>query len=273
MNRPIGLARRCRWPRRMPASNPAAEDNFASASGRREGAGHYRSERCSVSFGCAANTNLQPGRRSRRLRRHRINLARPSRPLPQGTVVLDVDSGVVVPSFLGKPLRSAVESAQQSGLEINAIGSGIARQQWPAPGSSSAVRTKDHGAVHALVGGYRSSNPGSRSAFRSKVTVREQPACVLIAPMRASAKSPVLLLESYHGQKHLGFMFYHEQLNLQNALNSCGDFHMGEAIDAFKNPCNLRYHDGADEPGIALRKVPFDALGRLPQLCGSSSTI
>jgi cell division protein FtsI (penicillin-binding protein 3) len=54
---------------------------------------------------------------------------------PQGTVVLDVDSGVIVPSFLGKPLRWAVESAQQSGLEINAIGSGVARQQWPAPGS------------------------------------------------------------------------------------------------------------------------------------------
>ncbi|MFI5116020.1 MAG: penicillin-binding protein [Terriglobales bacterium] len=53
----------------------------------------------------------------------------------QGTVVLDVDSGMIVPSFLGKPLRSAVESAQQSGLEINAIGSGVARQQWPAPGS------------------------------------------------------------------------------------------------------------------------------------------
>ena len=54
---------------------------------------------------------------------------------PSGTVVLDVDSGVVVPSFLGKPLRSAVEIAQQSGLEINAVGSGIAREQWPAPGS------------------------------------------------------------------------------------------------------------------------------------------
>ncbi|MFZ0312917.1 MAG: PASTA domain-containing protein, partial [Candidatus Korobacteraceae bacterium] len=54
---------------------------------------------------------------------------------PNGTVVLDVDTGMVVPSFLGKPLRSAVEIAQQSGLEINAIGSGIARQQWPAPGS------------------------------------------------------------------------------------------------------------------------------------------
>ena len=52
-----------------------------------------------------------------------------------GTVVLAVDGGAVVPSFLGKPLRSAVEIAQQSGMEINAIGSGIAREQYPAPGS------------------------------------------------------------------------------------------------------------------------------------------
>ena len=40
-----------------------------------------------------------------------------------------------MPSFLGKPLRSAVEIAQQSGLEINAIGTGIAREQSPAPGA------------------------------------------------------------------------------------------------------------------------------------------
>jgi cell division protein FtsI (penicillin-binding protein 3) len=63
----------------------------------------------------------------------------PAAPVPAspagGTVVLDVDGGVVVPSFLGKPLRSAVETAQQSGLEINAIGSGVAREQWPAPGT------------------------------------------------------------------------------------------------------------------------------------------
>ena len=52
-----------------------------------------------------------------------------------GTVVLNVDSGIVVPSFMGKSLRSAVEAAQQSGLEINVLGSGIARQQSPLPGS------------------------------------------------------------------------------------------------------------------------------------------
>ena len=50
-------------------------------------------------------------------------------------MVLDVDSGIVVPSFMGKSLRSAVEYAQQSGLEINVMGSGIARQQSPLPGS------------------------------------------------------------------------------------------------------------------------------------------
>lgn len=52
-----------------------------------------------------------------------------------GTVVLNVDSGVVVPSFMGKSLRAAVEAAQQTGLEINVTGSGIARQQSPPPGS------------------------------------------------------------------------------------------------------------------------------------------
>ncbi len=53
----------------------------------------------------------------------------------KGTVVLDVDSGIVVPSFMGKSLRTAVETAQQSGLEINVVGSGIAREQSPLPGS------------------------------------------------------------------------------------------------------------------------------------------
>lgn len=53
----------------------------------------------------------------------------------EGTVVLNVDSGVIVPSFVGKSVRSAVEFAQQSGLEINVTGSGIARQQSPEPGA------------------------------------------------------------------------------------------------------------------------------------------
>ena len=51
------------------------------------------------------------------------------------TVVLNVDSGIVVPSFTGKSLRAAVEVAQQNGLELNILGSGVARQQSPPPGS------------------------------------------------------------------------------------------------------------------------------------------
>ena len=59
-----------------------------------------------------------------------------------GTVVVAVDSGTVVPSFVGKPLRAAVEIAQQSGLEMDAVGSGVAREQWPAPGSRLATGQK-----------------------------------------------------------------------------------------------------------------------------------
>ena len=56
-------------------------------------------------------------------------------PSGKGTVVIDVNSGPVVPSFVGKTMRGAVETAQQTGLEISVVGSGIARQQFPPPGS------------------------------------------------------------------------------------------------------------------------------------------
>ncbi|MBZ5705016.1 MAG: transpeptidase family protein [Acidobacteriia bacterium] len=53
-----------------------------------------------------------------------------------GTVVLDVEQGgVVVPSFLGKSVRTAIEMAQENGLDLEAVGSGTAREQSPAPGS------------------------------------------------------------------------------------------------------------------------------------------
>ncbi len=50
-------------------------------------------------------------------------------------VVVDAGSRVGVPSFLGEPLRVAVESAATSGLALQIVGSGIAREQVPAPGS------------------------------------------------------------------------------------------------------------------------------------------
>jgi len=53
-----------------------------------------------------------------------------------GTVVLEVEQGgIEVPSFIGKSVRSALEAAQDSGLELNPVGSGIAREQLPAPGT------------------------------------------------------------------------------------------------------------------------------------------
>ncbi len=57
-----------------------------------------------------------------------------------GTVVLDVEQGgIVVPSFAGKSVRSAIELAEDSGLDLEAEGSGMAREQNPAAGSHVAT--------------------------------------------------------------------------------------------------------------------------------------
>jgi cell division protein FtsI (penicillin-binding protein 3) len=63
-------------------------------------------------------------------------LQAPKNPLEgKGTVVLDVGGGPTVPSFLGKSLRSAIEMAQNSGIELDVVGSGTAREQTPPPGA------------------------------------------------------------------------------------------------------------------------------------------
>jgi hypothetical protein len=60
-----------------------------------------------------------------------------------GTVVIDVEQGgILVPSFLGKHLRAAVELAEQNNLEIEAVGSGVARDQNPPPDAHVAAGTR-----------------------------------------------------------------------------------------------------------------------------------
>ena len=60
-----------------------------------------------------------------------------------GTVVLDVEEGgIAVPSFIGKNLRIAIEVAQDAGLDLDAIGSGVAREQSPSPGAHVAAGSR-----------------------------------------------------------------------------------------------------------------------------------
>ncbi len=68
----------------------------------------------------------------------------PPQKLPSGgTVVLDVEEGgIEVPSFLGKSLRVAVEAAQDAGLDLDAIGSGVAREQSPEAGAHVAAGSR-----------------------------------------------------------------------------------------------------------------------------------
>jgi cell division protein FtsI (penicillin-binding protein 3) len=57
-------------------------------------------------------------------------------PPTNATVVLDVEQGgIVVPSFVGKSVRSAIELAESSGLDLEVVGSGLAQEQSPAPGT------------------------------------------------------------------------------------------------------------------------------------------
>ena len=61
----------------------------------------------------------------------------------RGTVVLEVEQGgIEVPSFVGKTVRGAVEAAQDAGLELEAVGSGVARQQSPVAGTHVAAGSR-----------------------------------------------------------------------------------------------------------------------------------
>jgi cell division protein FtsI (penicillin-binding protein 3) len=63
-----------------------------------------------------------------------------SKLLSTGTIVLEVEQGgIEVPSFVGRTVRGAVEAAQDAGLELEARGSGVARQQTPLAGTHVAA--------------------------------------------------------------------------------------------------------------------------------------
>jgi len=62
---------------------------------------------------------------------------RPTR--TKGTAVVTLGDGVLVPSMLGKPVRAALEIAQESGIDIEIIGSGVAREQSPPAGTRIAA--------------------------------------------------------------------------------------------------------------------------------------
>jgi cell division protein FtsI (penicillin-binding protein 3) len=54
----------------------------------------------------------------------------PAKSSTNGTVVLDVEEGgIEVPSFIGKSVRAALEVAEDTGLDLDAIGSGLALDQ------------------------------------------------------------------------------------------------------------------------------------------------
>jgi membrane peptidoglycan carboxypeptidase len=60
-------------------------------------------------------------------------------PPTNGTVVLDVEQGgILVPSFTGKSVRSAIELAQSNGLDLDVVGSGVAQAQSPPAGAHVA---------------------------------------------------------------------------------------------------------------------------------------
>jgi hypothetical protein len=74
---------------------------------------------------------------SHQVRREKSEMQRAAQAEAAGdrTVVLDVEQGgIEVPSFIGKTVRGAVEAAQDAGLELEAVGSGVARQQSPPAG-------------------------------------------------------------------------------------------------------------------------------------------
>ena len=68
-----------------------------------------------------------------------------SEPLPagNGTVIVDIEQGgILVPSFAGKSVRAAIETAEENGLDLDIVGSGLGEDQSPAAGAHVAMGSK-----------------------------------------------------------------------------------------------------------------------------------
>jgi cell division protein FtsI (penicillin-binding protein 3) len=69
-------------------------------------------------------------------------IAPPIQTRGSGTVVVDAAQRVAVPVFTGSALRTVVESAATTGLRVEPVGSGIAREQAPAAGTMVPLGTE-----------------------------------------------------------------------------------------------------------------------------------
>jgi cell division protein FtsI (penicillin-binding protein 3) len=66
----------------------------------------------------------------------------PGDPPQKRTVVFDSRQRVAVPSFVGEPVRHVVELAGASGLAVEVVGNGLAREQAPAAGTMVPTGTE-----------------------------------------------------------------------------------------------------------------------------------
>jgi cell division protein FtsI (penicillin-binding protein 3) len=71
----------------------------------------------------------------------------PTAPAPappsRGTVVVDIEQGaILVPSFAGKSVRAAIETAEANGLDLDIIGNGLGEDQSPPAGAHVAMGSK-----------------------------------------------------------------------------------------------------------------------------------
>ena len=64
------------------------------------------------------------------------------------------------------------------------------------------------------------------------------------------------MFEGHHCREDLLFVLHNQSLDLERALNGCGNFVIGESIDAFQHPRSLGHDHGAYEAGI----VPGQAM-------------